>query len=539
MTTQDIPLPTPESQLFRDLSTLDTNELVLAVVGSARMCEGAVIDGRARSITPGDLPQTDVVESFHSRLQRVQQVEQMSPLFIGEKITSGLKRLYPDNKNLHEGTLDTLINKVGPRIASPQILNELGLTKNEQLLFVRGIIIATSARYYEASRGGKPYSDRQRRLQRAARSHLEHLATNRVHVPASDDAECVEKFAISYSAAYLAGRIAKEVHGQQPGRYNTTSVMSAMELPIEFGRLQSGDAAEVLAIFPPGHHENDVENDGTEYIPRLPSEIDETRIVELRALQDSLNDPHAIFRYYETVKPFRRSSEGGEGAPRPRKTREEQDVQDEEEAEYVVLTIQQTDDDGRPRTHVVAEHPQVGNACYALRDEILDEWERLLGVRLSWPDVFSQSRQTARQLGARDFRHNQGSNVPKRVRDYLKQDPASVIMETFDKIFETGEKELFDEDLQPTRYNHLPSMLKHHITNSAALRELWLTIREHGYDQTYRMLTASETARVRKERNMTPARAEEAVRPVSLRQRAADMWAAIIDAERTNLHLED
>lgn len=508
-----------QSGILRDLSELSNDELVNRVLENYRF-------HGLESVLPKLEVNDEATYTLNNRLQRLGESGQLSPAVIEEKIFSGFAARFPD-KPL-PSSLDVLVNRMDQTITKGNTLNEFGLNRTEQLLFLRGIVIATKGRYAEGNKGGREFSDRQKRLMLRARDHIMQIATCPVRIPKiSENGKSQVNFANNYSAAYLANAVFQESFMESGGGILTTSIRNAMSIPIAFGRLRSGDQTEKASIFPAGELGTKVAGD-QEYVPRMPAELDQERIKELRKLQGSYGDEFTVFRYYETVKPFQRKgkkepTDGGTVVERHSR-------EDDNDNTYVVLEIEQPTEEGVPVVHVVAENPRVGNACYALREEVIDEWERLLGIRLTWTDILSNPRNVNRQMGTRDFRHNKGSDVPRRVKKYLEQDPASMITESFARIFDKRtdtEDDIFDDNMRPTSKNVMPTAFVDLITHSETLRELWPFIRQYGYIQTYQLIKAVERGEARD--------IKTAKKSIDLRTQASDLWEKILRNQRDEL----
>jgi hypothetical protein len=297
-----------DENVLRELSELSTHALLSEIINTAHL------SGHDTIIPGFSLMSTDLIADLHTRLQLVQQVEQFHPKNIENKITLGLTSRFIDSKSTVPLTLDAQVNRIGASILNGDTLKEFKLDRTEQLLFLRSVILAMSGRFYEAEHGGRAFSDKQRKIQARAIAQINQFASNPVHVPIKTDQESLNRFASAYSAAYLASIVQRETNEEHGSGHMTTSVSDAMYLPIAFGRLQSGDQSEVLSVFPPGHTERILDG-GKEFVPKPPSQLDDQRIRDLRALQDTFGDERTIFRYYETEEPILtgRGGKGGDG----------------------------------------------------------------------------------------------------------------------------------------------------------------------------------------------------------------------------------
>lgn len=508
-----------ENGLYRDVTHLGNDRL-------AEMMMAHALQENCPDILAGEtLAETAEAAEYHLRIQRIQGLEEFRAGPLGGRILAAATANYSkyDDQPQEFLSLDDLITKKKAAVVRTDTLNGLNLSKPEQVLFLRAVLIATNTRELLAKQEGKPFSLLRARIQRGALSSLRHMATNLVHVGEPSDGSAVEKFASAYSSNYLARSVLRELHTQGRMSHYTVSVDAALSIPIAFGQLTSGDQDEVVSVFPPGE-KDEPEQENLGFKPVFPAEIDNERIERLRNMQLTFGGPYTEFRYYESIKPFAPDKKDKQPAV-PKGGGPSEEDEDKEDYNYLVLEIVHPDAQDAMKTHVVADHPEVGNACYALRAEVLDEWERLVGIRLSWRDVFTQSRGTARQLGARRFNHNKGSNVEKRVNSYLRLAPEALVNETFAKIFDRSAG-LFDDAMVPTEKNRMPSILISQIQASTVLRERWTAIREHGYAELHR----HEAANARAETGSSQPRQRE----VSLQERAAQIFARILAEDFKN-----
>ncbi len=126
--------------------------------------------------------------------------------------------------------------------------------------------------------------------------------------------------------------------------------------------------------------------------------------------------------------------------------------------DYVIAEITEPQHDGATLKHVVAESLSYGNACYALRADTLATLSETLGEPLEWRKVLSYRKKTAQQLGAKNFRHSGNSLITDRVLNYFDK-PLGETLDLVAKKWFTSEKAIYDQNLQPTKYNRLPVTL--------------------------------------------------------------------------------
>lgn len=213
----------------------------------------------------------------------------------------------------------------------------------------------------------------------------------------------------------------------------------------------------------------------------------EQRMQGLQLMGDSLAnlpDRDINVRYFETIA-FDDATSVIEPQASDRE-RAEVDERDQDErtpyfsSDYVLTEVTERMPDGEITTHIIAESPNYGNACYVLRGDTLKCLSETLKQPITWQEVFSYPKITARQLGAKDFRHTRGANVPERVLTYFEEELKHTMKPVAKKWF-TGGKMLFDnKSLLVTRFNRLPVRLVSRITPQlAAIRTdmlSWLDI---------------------------------------------------------------
>jgi len=223
-----------------------------------------------------------------------------------------------------------------------------------------------------------------------------------------------------------------------------------------------------------------VEEESRVSLRRLLNIEAENRLKGLRVIGDRLKEAfgeEVNIRYFETVVFADRESVE---TPLPDEDEGEQeeiggehhekDSQDDKEtssyfgSDYVLAEVTQTLEDGSKLIHIIAESPNYSNACYVLRGDTLAAIGEAIGENIDWRTVFSFPKVTARQLGgAMNFRHTNGKTVPEKVLNYLALDVPETLKPVARRWF-TGAKPIYNESLEPTRYNRLPSGVKERIT---------------------------------------------------------------------------
>lgn len=208
----------------------------------------------------------------------------------------------------------------------------------------------------------------------------------------------------------------------------------------------------------------------------------EQRMQGLQLMGDSLvnlPDRDITVRYFETIV-FDDSTSVIDSSAKDREKSKVDEKDDDERtpyfsSDYVLTEVTEKLPDDEVITHIIAESPNYGNACYVLRGDTLGCLSNTLGESITWQEVFSYPKITARQLGAKDFRHTRGANVPERVLTYFDDELTHTIRPIAKKWF-TGQKMLFNESLQVTGFNRLPVRLVGNVApRLATIREEMLS----------------------------------------------------------------
>ena len=461
---------------------------------------------------PNIRTQNEHEQALHNRIERVQSV----PLFAGDVITESLIKEYSNSKSLSDSQrpadIDKLFNSRGQSAASEGFLKEMKLSRVEQILLLRGVVLATDRRRLEAERGESrfSYSNNQQRLNLAARCTIHDMATNPVRLSENGDQEQIRRFTASYVTSYIAKLVEREVSVDElPEQYNRSSIKGAMTLEIPFGTLREKQPDRAVSIFTIQKYESDEDAEPFGFRAVHRTEIDPQRLAGLAEVQASYDDKRVAFTYFDTIRPFqvveRPEEDDGPRKPKITLTPREELGDDIDEEEYVVLEIEGVDEEDRTQTHVVAENNTVKNACYVLRQEVLDHWKDIFDIDFKWQNVLLSTKRGARQMGAKKMDHAKGSNVPKRVVDYLQSDSEEAVLEAFAFLFDgmnmkqhrKGVKHpdrfvFFDDDMEPTKHNKLKPALIAKIQSSQDLQTVWPLIRTHGYKKAYHILKAAE-----------------------------------------------
>ena len=374
-------------------------------------------------------------------------------------------------------------------------MNEAGLNTLDQILICRAVLIASNSRIVSEDERFSP--DVQKKLYKKALNNIRHFAANKIRVPeAGADEGALEEFGTRYAASFLAQVVLGEV-SLRGIELHETSIQDALASPIPFADVLSGEQDEALSIFNRGKSQQRTPS-GDGIKEKNVTELDPQRLNDLKELAASLGGfGKNTFHIFETYSPFIESdtTEGGSpnGGNGKRPGGEKEGEFGEEEGTYTLIVIRRVDADGRSRYDVVADNPEKGNALYALRHEVLEGWNTLTGMNVTWRQIFSYKRSVARQLGARPFVHNDQAKVRSRAAKYLNQEVESVVNETFGKIFDPSSK-LFDKRMRPTEKNLMPKPFLEAIKRSELLKELWPMIQSYGFVDTMFLIKSELSA---------------------------------------------
>lgn len=439
----------------------------------------------------------DVYEqTLHARIDSVQSI----PAFSSDAIVSKVVEGYNESRISRArevDDIDKLFNARGQSATSEGFLKGLRLSRVEQILLLRGVVLATERRRIESERGDSQFqfSRRQEAINVAAQCTIGEMATNPVRVMDNDDREKAQRFLANYSTSYIAEIVKREISVVElPEGYDRTSIQGAMDLPIPFARMREKQPDRAVSIFTIEKYDSDNEPEPFGFRARRRNEIDQRRLAGLAEIQARLTDERTSFTYFETFRPFETVEAPDDLPPRkPRITRTEflEEGDELEEEEYIVLEMESRDESGRSATHVVAENNTVNNACFVLRQEVLDHWKELIGVEFKWENILLSTKKGAEQMGARRMVHAKGSDVPKRVVDYISSDPTEAMLDAFGFLFDKKPNPrltFFDDDMNPTKYNKLKPALIQKIQQSSEIRAVWQLIRRHGYKKAYNLL---------------------------------------------------
>lgn len=162
-----------------------------------------------------------------------------------------------------------------------------------------------------------------------------------------------------------------------------------------------------------------------------------------------------------------------------RKSRGTTDASPVFSSDYVISEIIMKRPDGSEATHAVAESPAYGNATYVLRADVVEAMAQLTGLPLTWQDVLMYPKVTARQLGARNFRHTKESDTVSRIDQYLGR-PVGPELASIAHAWLHAAKPLFSDGFVPTDKNRLPGFVRDTLSTHADEALATLTSWEEG-----------------------------------------------------------
>ena len=209
---------------------------------------------------------------------------------------------------------------------------------------------------------------------------------------------------------------------------------------------------------------------------RMLTELEkDARLKNLEVIGDQLKfmfGENCVVNYFETIVFDGKPEHGPANQDDPAEQGGEDEERDEENTgglfqDYIVAEIIEKHDDIELR-HYVAESIHPNNACYVLRADVLAEVSRVVGKDLGWRDVFGGRKNTARQLGAKNFNHtNGGTTIPGKVLRYFST-VRDDIMNDLAVRWTEGRKRIYDEELEATRWNRLPKLYRSYIDSNKA-----------------------------------------------------------------------
>lgn len=396
--------------------------------------------------------------------------ERYAPEQVSERILTAFNKRYHYSKR-EDHTLNDLVNGSKLSLFNLDHFRDADIEPLDEIRFLQASIIASTNRNTEF---------RQKIAKRAA-NLLSHEATNRMHLPLEGSPQAISQFLTRFSRGVFALQALREL--QLPLQPSTESIDEALGVLPWTGPEVTPELDVPVIEETVSEDEPDVR-----FRPMAPTERD-GRINGLQRVLDSLTEEYDdsihinLFEIMvfsdpdDTLRP-----EQQDETDQPTSDPESDNESDESGssgfgADYKIAEIVHTREDGSRIVHAIAESPIYGNACYVLRGEVLEEWNQLTGVELTWRDVFRLYKQPARQIGARNFRHYENSDVPAKVLSYIKEDPLYIVSHVFNRIFE----DYFDENLQPTRKNRLPLELVKALQTSPVVGNLYKIIMEKSY----------------------------------------------------------
>ena len=104
---------------------------------------------------------------------------------------------------------------------------------------------------------------------------------------------------------------------------------------------------------------------------------------------------------------------------------------------------------------VIADSPDRSNACYVVRSDTMEHMSELIRTPMTWTDVLKYPKETARQLGATRFYHNETVDTLSKAIGHIERPATSILMEVGGKWL-TAKRAIYDADMQATTTNRLP-----------------------------------------------------------------------------------
>lgn len=411
-------------------------------------------------------------EIGHELIEHSTNDPENDPVKVVARILSAYQALPNESDQFERRRLSSVnrgVAKYPPNLAR---VRELDLSPFDEMTLLKATALAGIVRG----------TDDGAKLARMAVSILIHEATNVMSLGSSVSKQDTERFITAWQRIVFANQALQEIVARE-GSNDFTAVDDNILL---WGELAQRPTDEDVLI--PHIEEMDTLglNDGLVQFRQLTDVEKEERLKNLLVIGGQLKNifgEDCEVTYFDTIV-FDGAQEQTESDD-PIRTDGETDDNDEDGEErdsgerfkdYVIAHVIQHQEDGSELDHIVAESIHYGNACYVLRGDILAEVSRLIGQEVTWKDIYGGRKNTARQLGTKDFRHAQNTDIPSRVIRYLSTEKGSILHGISLKWTESAKK-IYDHELRPTRWNRLPSRYKRSINADTqrvrGILELW------------------------------------------------------------------
>lgn len=455
------------------------------------------------------------------------------PSLVRERIISAFREL-PGEWHVFESQrltdINSAIKRYNPNLAR---VRDLGLDPYDQICLMKAAALAGIVRGTHA--GGT--------MANGIITSLSHEVHNPIALYHSLLSQDVAKFIKAFQRGVFASAALNEIRDRQ----QSSEFKNVDDCLLNWRALADSIAMDHSAV------PNVVGEDGepigegdTQFRELTDVEID-GRIATLELIGEKITEifgASSTVRIFETIV-FDGIEQRGTGSGFDESQDEDETSESDEENEdsqqnggpfrdYVVAEITQHMSDGTTHVHVVAESTHPNNACYVLRSDVLLEVSKLVGRDMTWRDVFKHRKNTARQLGARDFRHTKNGDLTGKVLHHFNSPVQSVLRQIAIRWI-AGRKKIYDEIMEPTKYNRLPFDIRHFIdaNKQSTLETLlaWLAP----------LLGASETSKhigssaigqtIPEAKHTNPSEVDE------LRRELEDLRASLDKSERENENL--
>jgi hypothetical protein len=387
------------------------------------------------------------------------------PSLIQQRVLAAFHSLPNEESQLDSKKLLSINRAVAKYAPNLSRIRELKLRPFDEMALLKASALAGIVRGTEAGQT----------LAATAVTALRHEITNIMILASSTNRRDSMRFLEAYQRVVFASQALNELVARE-GSEDFTSVDDNLLLWTE---LEQRPTEEDIVI----PHLEDTEgiglNDTLVQFRKLTELEQQERLKNLNIIGSKVGElfgDNCEVRYFDTIV-FDGQPQTEDVTEGSRELNEDTETEESLSAEffkdYTIAEITQHMEDGTDVVHVIAESIHYGNSCYVLRGDILDHMSDLVGQELTWRDVFRERKNTARQLGAQDFRHPKNTNLPERVLRYLSRDVGECLRRIALKWTESA-KPIYDADMNQTRWNRLPKLARDHITSDPIATKLKL-----------------------------------------------------------------
>ena len=423
-----------------------------------------LVEETRHKLTDGETSSTERVEEVLNNIGTVL-IEHAAtdpdnePTLVQHRILTAFQGLPNEAGQLESKKLPSINRSVAKYAPNLARIRELDLRPFDEMSLLKATALAGIVRGTEAGQA----------LAGTAIAALRHEITNIMTLTTSTGPRGSTRFLEAYQRIVFASQALNEL-GAREGSEDFTSVDDNLLL---WDALEQRTAEEDIAI----PHLEDEEgvglNDDLVQFRKLTELEQQERLKDLNIIGSKVTElfgDNCEVKYFDIIvfdgDPQASSvDEDVEGVKETEESGEEEEPQSGELfKDYIIAEITQHLENGTDIVHVVAESMHYGNSCYVLRGDILLQMSALTGKQLTWRDVYKERKNTARQLGAQDFRHPKNTDLPGRVLKYLSTNTESILRRIALK-WTSGTKPIYDANMEQTRWNRLPGSIRDTIAS--------------------------------------------------------------------------